>query len=157
MSHLHFDGREAMEENLSAARHNRLHPTQEALTYGDYWVQFHDITKRVIRFGHVLTQAELREQMIDDGMVAADIDDMLVMAGVAMREQGILYSRRFDFIHHPDGVFDTAVKAHVWPIEQRLFDAAREHRWQIDPMEQWAKVLLDLAFRQQRAAVRGEN
>lgn len=133
---------------------------QQALTFGSYWVQFHDIPNRHIVFGRVPTCEEIALDMLrgPGGEVSPDADWGQVAQACEDAErnmnEGFLYGWAHDRFN-PAGELGVTHKAHVWPIEKRLFDAATFVQFEIANLNETGRFLLDLAFRQMRAHVLG--
>src|ERR1044072_2592603 len=119
--------------------HQQLHPVQEAMTYGSYWVCFGNLDQGYVQWGYVHTLDEL--SVIGDDLVEA--------ADEALRVDGLLSGTVYSTIS-PDGVPESTHKAHVWPIEVRLFDMAREAGWDYSRLDDAGRLLLNLAFAEQR-------
>lgn len=132
-----------------------LHPAQWALGYGCYWVRFVDIANGIIEFGRVTHPHETVELEMSTGSAKRDAlqsarDNERRLANHVLT--GIAYSPL-----NPDGEWGHTHKAHVWPIEEALFNAAAEANWQIDLLPVSQKINLEAAFRAQRGHVRGDN
>ena len=158
-----FDSHEEMVafvEERKAHAFAGLAREQQALTFGSHWVQFHDIPTRHIVFGRVWTAEEvaLGELRGRDGEVREDVQWPEVVTSVDRitegQEEGFLYGMAHDRFN-PDGELGFTHKAHVWPIEKRLFDAATFVQFEITNLNETGRFLLDLAFRQMRAHVLG--
>jgi hypothetical protein len=159
---VHIEAFTSTEEMVEALRERAAHalaglaPQQAAITWGDHWVQFHDIDNGGLIWGKVHTREEVAAGELSCG---ADWDEVVetIASTVNSLEQGYMYgtahSRFYD-----EGELGTTHKAHVWPIEERLFDAAREAGWDHRKIEDPAmRVLLDIAFRAIRAHVIGSK
>lgn len=144
MDVMSFDSPGSMREHLAAAINARLHPLQAAMRPGDYWADFRDVTSRDVRFGWISEDEELLNLLRDSGMTedvaAATLENL--HAGHAL---GVFYGQRFD-ARRPGGIFDVVYAGRVWPIEERLYDAASEVDFDIDRLPEWGKVLLQAAF-----------
>lgn len=135
--------------------HDGMHPTQQALTYGDYWVQFHDLDKNEVYFGYIPTLDQVRLYAARGRAEprAQDAADAYV-AKVARDAQDHVLCSKVHTRWTPDGEVMSGIhKAHVWPIEERLFFMAFAADFDITRLDDDGRVLLDLAFRQQRAHV----
>lgn len=132
-----------------------LHAAQAALTYGDHWVQFADLDNRQILFGRVFTQGEVAKSELDSGASIAETATVLTDTDGALRG-GYLYGRAHDRFNS-DGELGTTHKAHVWPIEERLYLWARDVDWEIERLDPAGRLLLDIAFRSMRAHVVGRR
>lgn len=142
-----FNSTEEMVEYLRANSKTALdglHPVQAALTYGDHWVQFYDLDKRIIIFGRVVPLEEVALNELHDG---ADWDSTLatVMTFDGNLSNGMMYAESFS-IEEVVGSYGNTHKAHAWPIEERLFDMAKEVEWDITKFDDTARVLLNIAF-----------
>lgn len=155
MQVIQFDSHDAMRSHLRAAAeaaHRGLHSEQDRLTYGDYWVQFHDIANFHVIFGRIDTLEEVRDGEVNGGATATEADAVVAMTANDL-VNGMMYGTAYDRFN-PDGELGNTHKAHVWPIEERLFNAAAEARWDIRLLPASGKVLLEIAFRAMRAHVR---
>lgn len=152
-----FSSHEEMSEWLkerAEAAHAGLAKAQADLTWGDHWVQFHDVNAAHIIWGKVSTREEVA---LGELLSRSDWDEVVatVARTEASLEQGFMYGRAYDR-YGPEGELGTTHKAHVWPIEERLFDAAKAAGWDHRNIEDEAmRFLLDLAYRQMRAHVIG--
>lgn len=142
-----YDTPEEMRAALQQMREDAkagLHPEQRRLTYGDTWVEFADVGERLINFGRISTLAEIAadepiaEAAETCATVAADLDD------------GVMYGKTWSR-QIPDGEWGTTHKASVWPIETRLFLAARIAGWDVNELPEASKVLLQIAYSAWRA------
>jgi hypothetical protein len=50
-----------------------------------------------------------------------------------------------------EGNLGTQHRANVWPIEQRLYDAAQQVDWDIARLDEAGRLLLEIAWRTARA------
>lgn len=144
MDVIHFDSQESMRANLARSINARLHPLQAAMSPGDYWVDFRDIAEREVHFGHVLDDSEMRDRLINSGMTR-EVARATLKNLDRSKELGVFYGMRYDR-RHVGGVFDVVYAGKVWPIEERLFDAAREVDLDIDRLPDWGKILLQASF-----------
>lgn len=156
MQVIQFDSHDEMRAYLqqaAQAAHRGLHPEQDRLTYGDYWVQFHDIANQHVIFGRVATASEVYEGELRSGVTANEARKVVESTHTEL-SNGYMYGVAFDKFNR-EGSLGHTHKAHVWPIEERLFNAAAEANYQIDQLPTSGKVLLEIAFRALRAHVRG--
>ena len=133
-----FDSMEEMHEWMARqteAANDNLHPVQRDLTWGSYWVRFVDVRARIVEFGRVLTHEEAAERWGEE----PGLDENM--------ERGYLYSEAHSLMGSDIG--DTH-RWNAWPIEERLFEAAKAVDWQIDRLDEAMKLLLEIAFRQRR-------
>lgn len=159
MNVLNFDSHEQMQDYLAAARkqaHLGLHQSQRDLTFGDYWVRFVDLDAqpKIVEFGYIYSERTticLAMSYADNYTQGAD--DYLAIRDSL--DNGYMYGRAFSLLG-PDGEEGTTHKAHVWPIEERLFRMAEEVDWNIDRLDDTGRILLEMAFRGQRAHVRSQ-
>jgi hypothetical protein len=161
-----FSSTEEMVEYLRANQRRALAglaPQQRAIRPGDYWVQFHNIHEGHLIWGRVWTPTEvaLGELTNPEGLLREDVEWSEVITTVAhaeeMLEAGLMYGMAYDRFN-PGGELGTTHKAHVWPIEERLFMAAAyagyDHR---EIKDEAMRLLLDIAFRAIRAHVIGKQ
>lgn len=147
-----YDSPEEMREALrQRAAHALagLHSAQAALTFGDTWVRFVDIDNRLIEFGRIATENEIRVSEMRAGAQAEDAEGVVETARAEL-DEGYMYGIAYSLLN-TGGEWGTTHKAHVWPIEDRLFRMAEEVEWKIDHLDDAGRILLELAFRQQRA------
>jgi hypothetical protein len=157
---VHVESFDSTEEMVEALRERAAHalaglaPQQQTLTWGDHWVQFHDIENGGLVWGQVMTREDIAR-----GELASDATwDEVVRAVDKITDgltSGYMYGRAHDR-HNVEGDLGTTHKAHVWPIEERLFEAAREVDFDHRKIEDLAmRLLLDVAFRSMRVHVMG--
>lgn len=159
---MHIEIHDSPEQMVEALQRNAehtkagLHPAQAALTFGSHWVQFIDIPTRHIIFGRVETPEQIAfdELCGPGGYPDPNAEWNEVMATVTEVEvrqsNGLLYSMAFDRFD-PTGSPTEVHKAHVWPIEERLFNMAMDVEFEIANLGEVGRVLLDIAFRSMRA------
>jgi len=87
---------------------------------GDHWVSFEALDQGVVVFGQV-------EDEQDEYLASTSYWTEL-----------------------PDGRREIVLRQNVWPIEERLFDMAREVNWNQHQLEEIGRFLLELAYAQYR-------
>lgn len=154
-----FDSPEEMADYLLRARAqalDSLHSAQRDITYGDHWVRFADIANGIIEFGYVWKPEQIGAEELRSGSTISEMNDSLAHVE-AMAEQGLMYGTAYSKAHSPAGEVGYTHKAHVWPIEEQLFDLAREAFWIIEDLDATGRVLLQIAFACNRAHVIGQS
>lgn len=151
---LSFSTPREMRKHVRHSIAHGLHVAQSALGPGDAWIEFADISRRLVRFGKVLTFDEIHDILVEDGATAERIRHTIEAARDSY-SMGVLYSRRYDHLH-PDGILHTTYAAHVWPIDATLFNSAGVAQWQIDLLNEAGKLAVHEAFESQRAHVRAK-
>src|SRR5690349_18046801 len=115
----------------AAIRRNReaasagLAPAQADLTYGSRWIRFWD---KLVIFGTVPT---LMEVGLAEQELGADPDEVaytISRVEVNLTENDLLYGTCYSVIE-PTGEIGNTHKSSVWPIEDSLFEAARNVTW----------------------------
>ena len=149
-----FDTPEAMQAALAEQQAHALaglHPMQQALTAGAHWVRFVNLDTQpmVIEFGQVATPEMIVESETEGGSSLAEALDF-VRLNAEKETGGFLYGRA-DSVLGDEGGYTH--KAHAWPIEQRLFEAAQDVSWNADRLDELGRLLLEIAFRGMRAHV----
>lgn len=142
-----FDSHDDMTKYLTKIRQaakEGLHPEQARLTYGDHWVEFVDVGARIVIFGRVHTLDEVRDSEHPDY-----VDDIVATTETDLVD-GMMYGRAYSRLE-PFGELGYTHKANAWPIEGRLFDAAKAAEWDIDALDEAGKVLLQIAYAAWRA------
>ena len=152
MNFLRFNSHEEMQAYLIQAKadaEQALDPAQRAITFGDYWVRFYDLARGIVEFGQVATLQEVADNAIDYGATAAEAAEEVDDAEARMKA-GYLTGRAYSLLN-VDGEWGHTHKAHVWPIEESLFNAASETNWSVRAMPTSAKVNFEVAFRAMRS------
>jgi hypothetical protein len=154
-----FDSPEEMARVIHERRKHALEglaPAQQSLTFGSHWVQFHDLDNRHIIFGRVATREEVAlgellgpDGTIREGSTMTQVVE-LVETTEAELDDGMMYGWAYDRFE-PAGTLGHTHKAHVWPIEERLFDMAAVVGWDIALLNEAGRFLLEVAFRSMRA------
>lgn len=147
MNVLRFNSHTEMQAYLIRAQADAdmaLHPAQRAITWGSHWVRFVDLGRRIVEFGRVYQPDEVVDLEVQYGATAREAASA-VDATKRGLEAGYLYGLAFSVYNH-DGEAGHTHKAHAWPIEESLFNAAAETHWQIDLMPVSAKINLHAAF-----------
>lgn len=151
MTFMEFDDHDSMIAWLRHAdevAHSRITPEQEALTYGSYWVQFHDIANRQVVFGHIHTLDDNRKGCLRNGGTTAECE-----AEAKDIDANLQRGYMFGIAHsgwYPDGELGDTHKSVAWPIDEELFEAARAVRFNIDDLPLNWKATLELAFQAYR-------
>lgn len=149
MEIISFDDFASMQEKLAEIRskaNEGLAVAQRSVTYGSYWVRFHPATTI---FGYV---TPLDEFVVGEMALGATRDEAeYEMEQIkAAHEDGMMWGKAYSRLE-PDGEYGSTHRASLWPIEQRLFDAAMATRWGTDGAlgEAMGFLLLEalLAFR----------
>lgn len=174
MEVLTFDSFDEMEEAFKQHRQHAmegLHIAQSNITYGDHWVRFVDLNAQppIVEFGRVLTPTEIARQLMDDGTEWAEVRDFITMVESRLTQDGLLYGTAASLLE-PRQTLGETHKAHVWPIEDRLYTWAMVRGWDItsesvslvvDPDTvidtDAARFLLEVAFRSMEAHVLGQG
>lgn len=128
-----------------------LHPLQSALTYGSFWCRFVDLDARVTEFGRVAEKHEVVELELTAGATGREAARTALQTAQAM-ENGYLYGIAYSVLE-ADGEWGHTHKGNVWPIEESLFHAAAEAKWQMDMLPISQKLNLQAAY----TALRGHN
>lgn len=127
-----------------------LAPDQQQVTWGDCWARFDHLDKTGIGiiFGRVMTRAEWLQSEIDEG---ADEDEANYSLGKIenSHRRGYMHGLAYSRIE-PEGEYGDTHRANLWPIEQRLFDAAREAGWRHENLAVGDQINLSIAFEQWR-------
>ena len=146
--------RDAFLAERAASAHIGLHIEQARLTYGDHWVRFVDLDKKVVEFAHIPTLEKQAQYMLNQGytwdVVRDDLHAIETASGSAEQVFSSIHS-----IEDPLGRDDFVHRAHVWPIEERLWSMATIAEWDISRLDEVGRILLDIAFRAMRAHVVG--
>lgn len=139
---------EAALQEIRAAAKEGLHPEQARLTYGSTWVEFADVGERIVYFGRTFTDLDI---VSDEGASPHPSYVRDVLAGVeADLEEGVMFGKAWAK-GDQQGTIGVTHKANVWPIETRLFIAARVAGWDIDALDETGRVLLQIAYSAWRA------
>jgi hypothetical protein len=144
---IHFNSWPEMQAYLIRAQADaaaNMHPAQAAISWGDHWVRFIDISNRVVEFGRVFTRDEVRESEIEAGATSIEARRAVQECAIGM-EKGYLYGHAASFLY-PSGEVGYSHKSVVWPIEEATYNAAAEVNWQIDRMPVSQKINLQIAF-----------
>lgn len=161
---MHIETFDSPEEMAQAIRERQRHalaglaPAQANLSFGDCWVQFHDLDRRHIIFGRILTLEEvaLGELLGDYGDLREDVEWETVVTVIeqtkANLDNGLMYGWAHDRFNI-EGELGHTHKAHVWPIEDRLFEWAKAVDFEINRLDSAGRFLLELSFRSMRAHV----
>lgn len=157
MQFISFDSTEQMQDYIAKAAeeaHAGLHVDQDAITFGDCWVQFHDIDNRHLVFGRVHLPEETAA-----GESASNEEEMayvlqLLETDAARLAEGMMFGRAYDRFN-VEGELGHTHKAHVWPISAALFEAARECGWDVANLAVEARPELEAAFSSMKAHVLG--
>lgn len=144
---------EAIRENHRAAM-DGLHPSQSALTFGDYWVRFVDLDQSppLVEFGYVHGRQQVIDLEVAAGASAAEGEEALEETERGLLHDGLMYGIAYSVLNK-DGEHGYTHKAHAWPIEHRLFVMAREVDWDVTRLEVVGRMLLTIAFRGLRAHI----
>lgn len=124
---LKFDDLAQMQEQLKRNRdaaNAGLAAAQKAVTYGSYWVRFHPVA---VIFGYV----DPIEQIMYDSMnMGAGEDEAHYEAEQieAAHREGMMWGLAYSKIE-PGGEYGYTHRANLWPIEERLFRAAKQVTW----------------------------
>src|SRR5690349_13644211 len=146
MTVMGFSSFEEMQEYMRKAAQQAnegLHPQQRAIAYGDHWVQFADMGELIVIFGRVHTLEEIRQGEQRSGATPSEADEVAASTAADL-DQGYMFGTAYSVIE-PTGELGTTHKASVWPIEERLFNAARQAEWNISELDEASKVLLTIA------------
>lgn len=152
-----FDTPEEMQEYLRAAEskaHEGLHLAQRDISYGDYWVRFVDLDNRVIEFGRVHTLEEIASNLMGTDDVTHEDAELHLATIETNLERGYMFGEAHSPLGSETGLTH---KAHVWPIEERLFNMAAEADWHIDRLPDSGRILLTEAFEAMRGHVIGSS
>lgn len=152
--------RAAAEEAMRQANAN-LHDEQRALTWGSHWIRFVDLKRRHVVFGRVYEERVALSVEIEAGCTEAEADMALDVIR-RRQEENWLFGRSFDrFSPGHEEVVGGGLEVHrfdVWPIEERLYQHALSADGDVEQMDTWAQVLVNIAhvqWRAWRAEVRG--
>jgi hypothetical protein len=148
-----FDSHEAMIEHLRRANASLmadLAPAQQALTFGDHWVQFVDVAEKHFIFGQVYTLAETKRLELEAGATEAEAAQVVEQT-VSDLAHGLMYGIAYDHLN-PQGEAGHTHLASAWPIEDHIFEAAQAADWQWDRLELGHRLALNIAFIQYRKA-----
>lgn len=156
---INFDSPEQMQEYLASAAeqaHNSLHQAQRDITWGDHWVRFVDLdsSPKIVEFGYVFTERTALIQAMQGDLALDECADSVLQVQRSHRNN-YLFGRAFSVLG-PDGEIGVTHRAHVWPIEERLFHMAQDADWNIDRLGEVGRVLLEIAFRGMRAHIRSQ-
>lgn len=148
---------EQMQEYLADAKAHAaegLHTVQAQIAWGQHWVRFVDLDRAIIEFGRVFT----RDDLFDMSRAAGDTQEETIAGINAVERQQeidhLLYGRAHSILS-PAGEDGVTHKAHVWPIEPRLFAMAMDVEFDYRNLGDVGRFLLNLAFSQMRAHVVG--
>ncbi len=139
-------------QEMKNAAHIGMHPCQIDISYGDHWVRFVDTDKRVFEFGKVATLIEVGVGEIAAG-ASADEAVQAVADVQAQMTDSLMYGTAWSPLEK-GGTVGVTHKAHVWPIEQTLFEAIRLKGWDIDAIDLADQLRLSTAYTGMRAHVR---
>jgi len=134
-----------------------LHPKQENITWGDYWVRFYNVADRVIIFGKVETEAEV------EAGESKGIDDIAVEAERAIAQDEVLYTMTTIRDSHERGLMwgwaysrydkdlGSTHRFYMWPISKDLYEAAEQVGWDVDAItDPVARAELEAAWQEYR-------
>ena len=147
-----------IEEALEAMRtatdqaNSTLHPIQRAVTYGDYWVRFFDLENRILIWGFI---EPMESVLADEAALAEDGDDGPSQQEVrehvqGNHDRGYMYGKAYSVIE-PEGEWGDTHRAHMWPISEELFMAAKGVDWRMDDLDYLARQGLEQAYEGWRA------
>ena len=147
-----FNSFDEMYEYMQANRkkaNEGLAAAQRLIDYGDYWVRF---WQQVVIFGYIDPLEKVRD---DEVAAGADLGEAEVFVTMVMEahNDGSMWGTAYSTIE-PDGELGYTHRISMWPIDKRLFDAARQVGWVIEDLPEWAQVLLQEAARAWRSHVR---
>jgi len=155
MEVIRFGTHEEMLQHLrqaSTEAFESMHPAQAAITFGDCWVQFHDIANRHLIFGRVMPLADVLAGEIEAGATKHEAQGT-VRQTVRDLAAGYMYGRAHDR-YNVEGELGQTHKASVWPIEEALFNSCAEVNWQMDLLPLSQKLNLQIAFSSLRGHLR---
>lgn len=148
---------EEMQEYLAQAKAHAaegMHPSQVRITWGQHWVRFVDLDHAIIEFGRVFTRDDLFDMSRAAGDTEAETLDGINAVERQQEVDHLLYGRAHSILS-PTGEDGVTHKAHVWPVEPRLFAMAMDVDFDYRNLGDVGRFLLNLAFAQQRAHVLG--
>lgn len=144
-----FDSTEEMIEFLrerAAEAHAGMADAQRGITFGDKWIRY--IGEGQAEFGHVLPIETIAMNGLESGESWADVVEYVAHVGNRF-SQGFLTgiaSSALDDEEHGE-----THKHSVWPIEDRLYDAAKAVDWDVTRLDEAMRLLVRIAFAQQHA------
>jgi hypothetical protein len=147
-----FDSWSEMQEKLGKMRtaaNEGLAAAQKAVTYGDYWVRFY---KEFTIFGRVMP---LDEYMASEVSLGAPPEEAEYTAAHVQRahDEGMMWGMAYSVLE-PEGELGNTHRANLWPIEERVFNAARDAEWDPERFPEWVLILLQEAARAWRSHIK---
>lgn len=142
---LSFPNPEAMQAYLASAKDaaaKGLHVLQHSITYGEHWVRF---AGPIVEFGRVATLTEVGVAEVRAGASSAEASQV-VAETEAKHLEHLMYGDAYSVLG-PEGEVGYTHKAHVWPIDEVVFEAAREAGWDVTKMDTEHQLTLSLAYR----------
>lgn len=129
-----------------------LHPKQQAITWGDYWIRFVDMHDRLVVFGYIQTLDEVREaeeKYMDRTGTAEERAESEAELQYALQstkeshERGYMFGWAYSKI---DKDLGSTHRFNMWPISKELYEAAREAEWDIDRIHEDYRPQLEEAY-----------
>lgn len=143
---------QAMQDEI--AKHNALamsglHESQRNLGPGSYWVQFVDLDMHppLVIFGHCWGRSDYHLDAAKHGTRFTEDEFEEIERGCT--ESGLMMGFAFSHVE-PDGGLGYTHKANVWPIEDRLYDAAYGAGGNVNQLNPEGRALLEIAYSQFR-------
>lgn len=133
-----YENQVELRDALNKVRKDRragIDPAQSAITYGDRWVQFLDIGRNLVTFGRVFTQEEVAQDA-GPGYATDVLDDL-----ARTMSEHLLWGHWANRLNVPP-VTGYQHLAHVWPIDQDLYEMARRVGWDCRMLPEAGQVLL---------------
>lgn len=139
-----FEDMLAKMQQLTNEANKGLATQQAMVTYGSHWVRFYDIKERVVIFSKVMTEAEYA---VDEADAGADPDEIAFgLQHIKDRQaNGSVYGMAYSVLV-PTGEPGNTHRSELWPIEERLFNAARSVGWDIDRLPEAEQLMLEEAY-----------
>jgi hypothetical protein len=129
----------------------KMHPSQQAIGYGDHWVRFYNIKDRLIIFGYIPTKAENWTACLKAG---GDMDEAVyeARATAASMENNMLFGWAYSIIE-PAGELGATHRYSMWPCPVALFESAKAVGWNIDLLDLPGQAMLQALWSRYRAWV----
>lgn len=137
---LTFTSMDEMYAWMRAAREEAnkgLHPAQRAVTWGSHWVRFHG---DLVEFGKVATMGEVATGEMDEGADPDEAAETLMQIERA-HQDGSMWGLAYSVLG-PEGTWGFTHQALMWPVEERVFKAAKAVNWVPLDTPEWCRVLL---------------
>jgi hypothetical protein len=118
---------------------DHLAPEQQNITYGDHWARFYDVSSQLIIFGRVDPLAETSESPDEQEREYLRHETERRMAN------GYVYGKCYSKVTVP-GEYGFTPKFEIWPIDEDVFNAARDVNWEFTHLPIGVRIELSTAY-----------